>query len=172
MRMVKLPALELEESVEFWRLDRTVWASSWNEGEGARQFPGRWNVKGQRAVYCSLDPATAILEVAVHIGFRALDRDPRSMTCARLKNPKQIHVVHCSEVPEEGWLLPGAVVPEQQHFGGELLKEHGAILIPSVVSRSSWNLIFDADRVNGDDLEMVEQDAFLLDPRFLLSQAH
>ncbi|MEA2728512.1 MAG: hypothetical protein QOF70_2987, partial [Acetobacteraceae bacterium] len=56
-----------------WRLDQQGFAATWDSGEGAYRLGGRWNTKGVRAVYCSVDPATAILEVAVHKGFRALD---------------------------------------------------------------------------------------------------
>jgi RES domain-containing protein len=48
--------------------------------------------------------------------------------------------------------------------GTGLLREHACILIPSAVSRHSWNLIFDADRAEGL-YEDVAQERFALDPR-------
>jgi NitT/TauT family transport system substrate-binding protein len=45
-----------------WRLDWERHAALWSSGEGARIEGGRWNSVGQRAVYCSLDPAITILE--------------------------------------------------------------------------------------------------------------
>jgi len=59
-----------------WRLDQRKHAESWDSGEGAFRQGGRWNSKGVRAVYCSFDPAPAILEVAVHKGFKVLDTVP------------------------------------------------------------------------------------------------
>lgn len=56
-----------------WRLDRDAHSASWDSGEGAYRVGGRWNSPGLRTVYCALDPATAILEVSVHKGFRVLD---------------------------------------------------------------------------------------------------
>jgi RES domain-containing protein len=56
-----------------WRLDLAQFGETWASGEGAFRVGGRWNSRGVRAVYCSIDPSTAILEVAVHKGFRALD---------------------------------------------------------------------------------------------------
>ncbi|WP_196796267.1 RES domain-containing protein [Acidiphilium cryptum] len=53
-----------------------MYAASWDNGEGAHLGGGRWNSRGVRAVYYSLDPATAILEVAVHKGFGILDTPP------------------------------------------------------------------------------------------------
>ena len=49
-----------------WRLDLNEYRETWDSGEGSYRFGGRWSVSGVRAVYCSTDPATAILEVAVH----------------------------------------------------------------------------------------------------------
>ena len=64
--------------LRFWRLDQRQHAPTWHSGEGAYRVGGRWNSSGVRAVYTALDPATAILEVAVHKGFKAMS--PR-ITC-------------------------------------------------------------------------------------------
>ena len=67
-----------------WRLDQRIHATTWDSGEGAFREGGRWNSKGVRAVYCALDPATAILEVAVHKSFKTLDTIPYVITAARI----------------------------------------------------------------------------------------
>jgi RES domain-containing protein len=71
--MTPLPAPLGGSELVAWRLDQPTFATAWDIGEGAYRSGGRWNSKGVRAVYCSIDPATAILEVAVHKGFKALD---------------------------------------------------------------------------------------------------
>ena len=71
--MTPLPSPPGENELVAWRLDQTNYRTAWDSGEGAYRVGGRWNSKGVRAVYCSVDPATAILEVAVHKGFKALD---------------------------------------------------------------------------------------------------
>lgn len=53
-----------------WRIDAEAYAASWDSGLGAELFGGRWNPKGLRAVYCRLDPATCLVEAAVHHGAR------------------------------------------------------------------------------------------------------
>jgi hypothetical protein len=47
--------------------------------------------KGVRAVYCRLDPATAILEMAFHEGFRALDAVPHVVTRGDMCEPSRIY---------------------------------------------------------------------------------
>ena len=71
--MIPLPPLLGGKDLIGWRIDNNRHAATWDSGEGSFRFGGRWNSRGVRAVYCSLDPATAILEVAVHKGFRVLD---------------------------------------------------------------------------------------------------
>lgn len=143
--------------VRAWRIDQASHAASWDAGTGAHALGGRWNSKGVKAVYCSLDAATAILEVAVHKGFRALDLVAHVSTVLEIADPAQVHVVEPAEVPNPGWLLPGLPSAGQQAFGAALLAAHAFIAIPSAASRQSWNLIFDPDRARGLYRQAVQE---------------
>ncbi|RUW62948.1 RES domain-containing protein [Mesorhizobium sp. M7A.F.Ca.US.008.03.1.1] len=147
-----------------WRLDQAIHAATWNSGEGAYRVGGRWNSKGVRAVYCSIDPATAILEVAVHKGFRALDTVPHTLTAAVISDASAIHVVDPASVPNPNWLRPGIPSAGQQAFGDDLLMSHRVVAIPSAVSSHSWNLIFVAS-VAADTYALKLQETFALDTR-------
>ena len=125
-----------------WRLDTAVHAQTWDSGEGAYIAGGRWNSRGVRAVYCAMDPATAILEVAVHKGFPALDTVPHVLTAMEVLAPADVHVVQPASLPNPNWLVPGQPSAGQQAFGDALLAAHRFVLLPSIVSRHSWNLIF------------------------------
>lgn len=157
------PPLGLGE-VRLWRIDQERHYRSWHSGEGAFRVGGRWNTPGLRAVYASLDPATACLEVAVHKGFEVLDMAPHYLTSAQILLPAKIHVVTPADVPNPNWLTPAAPSKSQQRFGNDLLRTNGCILIPSAVSRHSWNLIFDADHSNGLYIDVI-QERFALDTR-------
>lgn len=132
-----------------WRIDLKKYAGSWDSGIGAYSVGGRWNPKGMKAVYCSLDAATAIIELAVHKGFRALDIVPHVSTVLEIADPAHVHVVMPAHVPNPTWLHPGIPSGGQQAFGASLLSTHRFVAIPSAASRQSWNLIFDPDRVKG-----------------------
>ncbi|OYQ36588.1 hypothetical protein CHU93_00960 [Sandarakinorhabdus cyanobacteriorum] len=147
-----------------WRLDLAEHAQSWDSGEGAYRVGGRWNSKGRRAVYTAFDPATAILEVAVHKGFRALDAVPHTLTAAEILNAANIHVVTPEAVPERSWLEPGIPSTGQQAFGDALLAQYDFVAFPSVPSRFSWNLVFDPVRAATGYRE-ERQVPFVLDPR-------
>ncbi|XYK81595.1 MAG: RES family NAD+ phosphorylase [Labrenzia sp.] len=150
--------------LRFWRLDQQRHSGTWHSGEGAFHVGGRWNSKGVRAVYTSVDPSTAIIEVAVHKGFKVLDTAPHVLTSAEVSDLSTVRVVQPDNVPNPNWLVPGSHGPGQQAFGDQLLRDHIFALVPSTVSRHSWNLIFDAERAVGY-YEDVSQERFALDPR-------
>jgi RES domain-containing protein len=161
-----IPPLGLGEFV-VWRMDRAIYAPSWDSGEGAFQGGGRWNTKGiLHVVYCAVDPATAILEVAVHKGFRILDTMPHVMTSLQIEPDAvaKIHVVDPKSVPNHHWLTPGIPSIGQQQFGDDLISKHDFVLFPSVVSKNSWNLLFDPGKAKGK-YALIDQEPFALDTR-------
>jgi RES domain-containing protein len=147
-----------------WRLDERRFALTWDSGEGARLHGGRWNSRGRRIVYCSVDPSTAILEVAVHKGFKALDTVPHVLTAAIVAKPASVHVVHPADVPNANWLRPGYPSAGQQAFGDSLLSAYPFVVVPSAISSHSWNLLFDAS-ISNAMYAMQLQEPFALDPR-------
>jgi RES domain-containing protein len=159
-----LPAALGGNELVAWRLDSAIHASAWASGEGAFRFGGRWNSKGVRAVYCSVDPSTAILEVAVHKGFRVLDTVAHVLTAVNIANPSRVHVVDPAAIPNPNWLRPGIPGAGQQAYGDQLLSAHKFVAIPSAVSTHSWNLIFVAAMAAGAYV-VRSQEPFALDTR-------
>jgi RES domain-containing protein len=147
-----------------WRVDPAQYRTRWDGGEGAYIFGGRWNSKGIRAVYCSLDPATAILEVAVHKGFEALDTIPHVLTAATITDLSNAQIVEPASVPNPNWLSPGNPSAGQQAFGDALLARHTFVVIPSAVSTHSWNVLFVAATAAGAYAVRLQED-FALDTR-------
>jgi RES domain-containing protein len=147
-----------------WRLDMKRHAGTWDSGEGAFQKGGRWNPRGLPVVYCSQDPATAILEVAAHKGFDALDTARHVMTCARITDTRRIHVVKSEQIANRHWLIPGSPSRGQQNFGRGLLQQHSFVAVPSTVSRHSWNVMFCPHFALGM-YALDWQEDFALDPR-------
>ena len=147
-----------------WRLDQAKFAPTWDSGEGSYLVGGRWSSRGVRAVYAALDPATSILEVAVHKTFKALDTVPHVLTSARIADASQAHVVTAADVPNPNWLRSGAPSAGQQAFGDAMLKAHKFVLIPSVVSVHSWNVIFHPAAAKGCYVS-VAHEPFALDTR-------
>ena len=158
--MAALPAALLPPGVAArhllaWRIDAERFAPQWDSGIGAELYGGRWNPKGQRAVYCSLDPATCLVEAAVHRGFAVLDTQPHVLSCVQITLDSlpagttaagptattTLRVVQPDELPNPAWLHGGTPSAGQQQFGAGLLLAHGIVLLPSAVSKCSWNLV-------------------------------
>jgi len=147
-----------------WRIDKKKYERTWDSGEGSRLIGGRWNSAGRRIVYCSIDPATTILELAVHHGFDVLDTVPHVLTWLRVADPARVFIVQPGAVPNRNWLHPCHPSAGQQAFGDRLLAEHSFVVIPSAAAAHSWNLMFDSDVAAGQ-YAMVAQEPFALDPR-------
>lgn len=149
-----------------WRLDREVYKDSWDSGIGAQRLGGRWNPSGRKVVYASADPSTAILEVAVHTGFDALDTVPYVLTCFEVLDQRLIKVVQTDDVPNPNWLTPATSSPNQQRFADEFLAAHPFVLIPSAVTRHSWNLLISCELAEGQ-YRLISQERFGLDTRLV-----
>lgn len=147
-----------------WRLDAAGFADSWDSGIGAELAGGRWNPKGLRVVYASFDPATTVLESAVHRGFDALDSQPFVLTSLTIQDPAQVKIVWPGDVPNPAWLHAGIPSAGQQDWGARLLDQYTFVALPSVVSRDSWNVIFRADKASGR-YAMLAQKPLTLDTR-------
>ena len=150
-----------------WRLDAAKYAPTWNTGEGAFQVGGRWSSPGHRVLYAALDPATAILEVAVHKGFDTLDTVHHKLLSIRITQPKKVHVLDLATIANPHWLHPGSVSPNQQKFGDQLLSAHPLVVVPSVVSSHSWNLLINVQDAVGM-FELASMEDFALDTRLAL----
>lgn len=158
--------LPWSDSWHAWRLDREVFKDTWDSGIGASRVGGRWNSPGREVVYASADPSTAILEVAVHTGFDALDTVPYVLTCFEVLDPSMIHVVQPESVSNPVWLTSASASPNQRRFADALLAKHPFVLIPSSVTRHSWNLLVSCDLAEGY-YRLVSQERFGLDTRLV-----
>ncbi len=103
----------------------------------------------------------------MHRGFNTLDTVPHSLFELNI-DPANVHVVHPSSIANPLWLHPGAVSPNQQKFGDALLDQHPIVVVPSVVSRHSWNLLINLTTAQGS-FELKTREAFGLDARLVAS---
>lgn len=162
--MTPLPAALGGTGLVAWRLETTRHFSTWDTAQGAFLMGGRWSSVGRRVIYTSLDPSTAIIEVGVHKGLDTLDTVPHTLLEIAINDPAQVHVVELAAIPNLHWLQPGVVSVAQQAFGDVLLAMHPLIVLPSVVSSHSWNLLIDVtSAVNL--FKLLRSAHFALDPR-------
>ena len=162
--MTPLPGALGGKRLVAWRLETTKHFATWRTAEGAFRVGGRWSRAGRRVIYTSLDPSTAIVEVGVHKGFETLDSVSHTLLEIDIGDPARVHVIDLATIPNPHWLRPGAVSAGQQAFGDTLLATYPLVVLPSVVSPHSWNLLIDAGSA-ASLFRLRRSEQFALDPR-------
>lgn len=117
------------------------------DGIGGLYASGRWHTRGQPVVYCSMNPATALLETLVHLEIDAEDR-PERFQVLKIKVPDAVsrETVEVSSLPES-WMVD--VIATQGVGDGWLRERRTALLeVPSVLVPETWNVL--VNPVHGD----------------------
>ena len=126
-----------------WRLCRRPFTDL--DGEGARQFGGRWNSAGRPVVYLAEHPALAALEVRVHLDlpFALLPVD---------------YVLMQVSVPDGG---------ELRGTGDAWLAEaeSAVVRVPSVLVPHAWNVLLNPRHPDAGRAEVRSVEGFAFDPR-------
>jgi len=110
------------------------------DGAGGLLVAGRWHTKGHPIVYCSLNPATCLLETLVHIEIDAEDR-PDHFQLMQITVPNRIEAesLALSSLPRN-WEKDLAVT---QAIGDKWLASKRSLLlqVPSVLAPETWNVL-------------------------------
>ncbi|HUF63975.1 MAG TPA: RES family NAD+ phosphorylase [Verrucomicrobiales bacterium] len=152
---------------EVWRVVRRRHAARAFTGLGALKAGGRWNSKGRCVVYCADHPATALLEVVVHL--EAEDFDPGDFLLFRAGLPE-----------EEMEMLSVAMLPEDWHeeamgvatqgLGDAWLRrgEKLALAVPSaLVPAPAFNVLLNPSHRAYLDLQVSEPEPLRVDGRLV-----
>jgi RES domain-containing protein len=77
---------------------------------------------------------------------------------------KHTHQVASDSLRNPNWLVPGSPGQSQQSHGDTLLDQHPFVIVPSTVSRHSWNIVMNPVTAEGL-YEVVLEEPFALDTR-------
>lgn len=86
--------------MKVWRVCKAKWSASAFNGDGAALNPGRWNLEGERMVYCGESKALAVLEVLANAGNKRLLSEITFAALA-LELPEEM-IEEVGELPQ-GW---------------------------------------------------------------------
>lgn len=110
------------------------------DGVGGLYASGRRLTKGHPAVYCTLNPATALLETLVHIEIDSEDR-PEHFQVLRIEGPESLSIekIEIDSLP----LNWAEDVDTTQAIGDRWLSEKRSLLlqVPSVLVPETWNVL-------------------------------
>jgi RES domain-containing protein len=110
------------------------------DGVGGLIVSGRWHTKGYPVVYCTLNPATALLETLVHFEIDSDDR-PERFQVLRIDGTDSLSI----EKTEIDSLSPDWADDRDstQAIGDRWLSEKRSLLlqVPSVLVPETWNVL-------------------------------
>jgi RES domain-containing protein len=156
--------------VILWRLSPARHAKEALSGEGAALRGGRWNSRGMKAVYASLDPATTVLEALTTFdpalvpagGYRLL----------KLVVPEGAEIIEpaLGELPRgwADWERPDAA----RAYGDAFLKSgRGLVLIvPCAALPQAKNALISLAHPRAREIAVAESFPFEFDPRWPLKR--
>lgn len=110
------------------------------DGGGGFYVSGRWHTKGRPVVYCTLNPATALLETLVHMEIDSEDL-PASFQVLRIEGPDSLPVerIDTDSLPAD-WAGDRNAT---QAIGDRWLWEKRSLLleVPSILVPETWNVL-------------------------------
>jgi RES domain-containing protein len=147
-----------------WRVVKRRHADEAFNGEGAREYGGRWNSPGKRVVYASETTALALLEVLVHIDASVLD----NYTAIPITfDESMVTTVDVSVLPK-GWnRYPCGM--ETRTAGDAWLQSavSPALMVPSVIVPHEWNFLISPEHPEFRRMTIGEPVDFDIDLRLL-----
>lgn len=147
-----------------WRIIPKLHLSQAFDGEGARQFGGRWNRLGTRVVYASATLSLAALEFFVN-----LDRDtePDQLVAISADTPDDMRIeyIEVSDLPKNWRSYP---VPEElQDLGTAWVASASTamLVVPSAVIPEERNYLLSPAHPDFKRFRLNKPEAFHFDPR-------
>lgn len=146
-----------------YRLSKEIYANDIS-GRGAEIAGGRWNSKGQTALYTAQSIALCVTEIAVHIPLGIL--------------PKDYRLVYI-EIPDVEFFEPKRLSKDwntfphpdsTQKIGDKFLKENKFLLmkIPSAAVQGEFNYIINPRHINFSDVKIKKIEKFTFDDRLFI----
>ncbi|MBC7838056.1 MAG: RES family NAD+ phosphorylase [Nitrospiraceae bacterium] len=147
-----------------WRIILKLHLSQAFDGEGARQFGGRWNRLGTRVVYASATLSLAALEFFVN-----LDRDtePDQLVAISADTPDDMRIeyIGVSDLPKNWRSYP--VTEELQDLGTAWVASASTamLVVPSAVIPEERNYLLSPAHPDFKRFRLNKPEAFHFDPR-------
>lgn len=148
-----------------WRLVREKHAATAFNGEGAALYGGRWNSRGNRVVYASINLSLAALETLVHLNPRMFFR---YLAFPVDFDESLVEKAEISGLPADWREEPPP--PSSQRFGDEWLREarSAVIELPSVIVPGESNYLLNLSHPGFQAVSIGKPEPFSFDPRLIL----
>jgi len=151
-------------SLRAWRVVKGKHKDTAFDGEGARQFGGRWNNVGKRMIYTAETASLALLKLLVHVDSSLLP----SYTLFPVDfDHSLVSTVEPSKLPRNWRTYPGPAALKR--MGDEWLESLSSpiLKVPSVIVPHEWNYLFNPEHSKFSSLKIGDAVALGIDPRLL-----
>ncbi len=140
------------------------------DGSGGFVVSGRWHSKGRPVVYCSLNPATALLETLVHMEIDAEDR-PDRFQMLKIQGPDKLTRERVETLSQDAPKLTSnwqANLQLTQRIGDQWLAAGRTLLleVPSILVPETWNVLMNPLHAGINKLKITARYQHPFDTRF------
>jgi RES domain-containing protein len=146
-----------------WRICKKQRLGTALSGQGAADFPGRWNIKGQFVAYLGQSRALASLEVLAHAEDRSLLNGVQWVAIP--VEFDEALVTELNPLPK-GWdavpTSPTAAAAGRDWYGS---KKSALLRVPSVVVKGEFNYVLNASHPDASKVVAGTAEPFRFDPR-------
>jgi RES domain-containing protein len=145
--------------MRLWRISNHASLS----GDGGLYASGRWHTRGRRVVYLADHPASALLEVMVHLEVDAEDM-PRDYQLLGVDVPDDIPAAFMG-LPD-GW---SDDIATTRALGDAWLREGSSALlrVPSAIVPDARNYLLNPAHADAARIAIVESQRAAFDPRLM-----
>ena len=127
---------------------------------------GRWHTRGRRVIYCSENPAAALLEILVHFEIDVRDL-PTRYRLLKLRAPDDLVVedVVATHLPTD-WLEQSDLT---RAVGDRWLEAARSpfLRVPSVVVPETFNVLLNPAHEHAERISVMQMSEHAIDPRLL-----
>jgi RES domain-containing protein len=135
-------------------------------GDGSLRTPGRWHSRGRRVVYCTQNPAAALLEILVHFEIDIEDL-PARYRLLKIQAPDDVHVdrISIDKLPAD-W---PEKTEETRALGDAWLARGSAalLMVPSAIVPETFNVLLNPTHEDAERIVIVQTGDYAIDPRLL-----
>ena len=146
-----------------FRLSKEIYANDLS-GKGAEIAGGRWNSKGNAALYTGQSIALCVTEIAVHIPLGIIPKDYRLV---HIEIP-DIEVFEPKRFPKDWNTFPH--IHATQKMGDKFLKENKFLTmkVPSAEVQGEFNYIINPRNINFNKVQIKKVEKFTFDDRLFV----
>jgi RES domain-containing protein len=132
-------------------------------GKGAALFGGRWNSKGNHALYLSSHTSLAVLEILVNYNYEQLMHTAFDIVTFEIKNDKSVESI---KNLESNWRYLPKYTKE---IGDQFLMDKSKLMlkIPSAIIETEYNYLLNPEHIDFKKIKIINVSPLKLDNRLI-----